>query len=101
MEIKLKLEDIDYGDLAVKLLPLISDKLKENDNMAAKLLCGIAKMPPAIIRTTVNSLPQETKDEVAVLLINNNEEKIRKLFIQFAQNNGIALDITDIEAKCL
>ena len=97
MDIKLKLDNIDYGELAVKLLPLVGDKLKESDNTVAKLLSGVAKMPPAIIKTTVNALPQETKDEVVALLINKNKDKIKRVFMDFANAKGMNLDILDIE----
>ncbi|MBR4027152.1 MAG: hypothetical protein IKJ01_06295 [Lachnospiraceae bacterium] len=97
MEIRLKLDNIDYGELAVKMLPLVGDKLKESDNTVAKLLSGVAKMPPSIIKTTVNALPQETKDEVVALLINKNKDKIKRLFMDFANTKGIDFDILDIE----
>ena len=97
MEIRLKLDNIDYGELAVKMLPLVGDKLKESDNTVAKLLSGVAKMPPSIIKTTVNALPQETKDEVVALLINKNKNKIKRLFMDFANTKGIDFDILDIE----
>ncbi len=99
MEIKLKVENIDYGELAVKLLPLVNDKLKESNNAVVKLLSGVAKMPPSIIKTTINALPQENKDEVVAFLINKNKEKIKGAFIKFAHENGIAFDILDIEVE--
>lgn len=100
MELKLKLDNIDYGKLAVKLLPLVAHKLEGSTDMAGKLLNGVAKMPPVLIESTINALPQETKDELAALLINKNKERMKDTFISFAEAKGIGFDIVDIEADC-
>lgn len=97
MEIKLNIHNIDYGSLAVSLLPLIGDKLKGHENPAVRLLSGAAKMPPAILRGTIDCLPQETKDEVAALLINHNQERLKAAMTSFAQSQGITLEISEIE----
>lgn len=97
MEIKLKVDHIDYGSLAVSLLPLIGDKLKEHEKPAVRLLSGVAKMPPAVIRGTIDRLPQETKDELVALLINHNEARLKAAITSFAQNQGISLEISKIE----
>ena len=93
MEIKLKVDHIDYGSLAVSLLPLIGDKLKEHEKPAVRLLSGVAKMPPAVIRGTIDRLPQETKDELVALLINHNEARLKAAITSFAQNQGISLEM--------
>lgn len=101
MELKLKLDNIDYGKLAVKLLPLVAPiNLEGSTDMAGKLLNGVAKMPPVLIESTINALPQETKDELAALLINKNKERMKDTFISFAEAKGIGFDIVDIEADC-
>ena len=97
MQIKLNVHNIDYGSLAVSLLPMIGDKLKQHENPAIRLLSGVAKMPPAIIRGTIDRLPQETKDEVVALLINHNEERLKAALTSFAQNQGISFEISGIE----
>ena len=97
MQIKLNVHNIDYGSLAVSLLPMIGDKLKQHENPAIRLLSGVAKMPPAIIRGTIDRLPQETKDEVVALLINHNEERLKVALTSFAQHQGISFEISGIE----
>ena len=97
MQIKLNLRNIDYGSLAVSLLPLVGDKLREHENPAVRLLSGVAKMPPAMIRGAIDRLPQNTKDEVVALLINHNEERLKAALTAVANSQGISFEISGIE----
>ena len=46
MRITLEINDIDYGALMQQFLPLIRDKLSEQDGAGAAILAKIAEMPP-------------------------------------------------------
>jgi flagellar motility protein MotE (MotC chaperone) len=47
----------------------------------------------------INLLPKETQNEIVVLLINKNKDKILELVSQMARDKEIALQITNLEAK--
>lgn len=44
-------------------------------------------------------LPQETKDEIAVMLVNKNKEKIIESVLEYAQKKGISFHIDDFDVK--
>ena len=48
MEIKLKVNRINYGDLAAWCLPMISDKLAKEDGAIPNLLSKLATMSPGV-----------------------------------------------------
>ena len=56
-------------------------------------------MPGDIPKKMLNALPQETKDELVVYLINSNKDKIAELLQNTLANKGIELRIDDIEIK--
>ena len=68
MEIKLKVNRINYGDLAAWCLPMLSDKLAKEDGAIPNLLSKLATMSPGVARGMLNALPEEKKNELAVYL---------------------------------
>ena len=99
MKITLELNEIDYGALAEQFLPLVKDKLAEKDGTGAAILSKIAGMPPSIAAKMVDLLPQETKDEIAVMLVNKNKGKIIETIIEYAAKKGLSFRIDDFEVE--
>ncbi len=99
MKITLELNEIDYGALMEQFLPLIRDKLAEQDGAAAAILSKIAEMPPETAGKMVNMLPQKTRDELVLMLLNKNKEKIVKAATDYARKNGITFRIDDFRIE--
>ena len=99
MKITLELNEIDYGALAEQFLPLVKDKLAEKDGTGAAILSKIAGMPPSIAAKMVDLLPQETKDELAVMLVNKNKERVIETVMEYAAQKGLSFRIDDFEVE--
>ena len=97
MKITLDINDIDYGALVEVFLPKVSDELAKQDGIGVAILAKIAKMPPAIARKMIDMLPQETKDEIAVMLVNKNKEKIIEAVMEYAERMGLAFHIDSFD----
>lgn len=96
MEIRIKIREIDYGALAEACMPMMRSKLQNGDGMAAKLLAGLAALPPSMLRATLDALPQQTKDEAAAFLIGQNKQKIIESVTDIARQNGVGIVIDDL-----
>ena len=96
MEIRIIVDEINYSDLVIKCLPLVRDKLKEKEGTLPKVISGLANLPPSMAAAMLDKLPQETKDEVAALLINKNKERLIEKAEEYAAKNDIALKISDL-----
>ena len=99
MKITLELNDIDYGALMQQFLPLIRDKLAEKDGTSMAILAKIAEMPPETAGKMVNMLPQKTRDELVLMLINKNKEKIIGAAESMAHKNGLHFRIDDFRVE--
>ena len=99
MKITLELNEIDYGVLTEQFLPVVRDKLAEKDGTVAAILSKVAGMPPDIAAKMVDVLPQETKDEITVMLINKNKEKIIETIMGCAAKKGLSFRIDDFEVE--
>lgn len=99
MKLTLEIGKIDYAAVAEKALPLLKDKLAAMDGPMAKMLSGIASLPPAVIRGTINALPESTRNQIVSFLINHNAEKIISAAQSFAEKQGVPLAIDGITVE--
>ena len=99
MKITLNINNIDYESIIDQSIPLLKEKAPADNNILLKTISGILSMPGDIPKKMLNALPQETKDELVVYLINSNKDKIAELLQNTLANKGIELPIDDIEIK--
>jgi len=99
MKIILDINDIDYGAFVELLLPTVRDKLAEKDGIGSAILAKIAGMPPSFAKKMIDILPKETKDEIAVMLVNKNKEKIIETVMEYAGKNGLSFRIDEFDVK--
>ena len=99
MKITLELTDIDYASVVKFALPLLQGKLAESDSEAAKMLSQIAKMPPSLAAGMVDFLPQDTKNELAVMLFNQNKDSIITAVTYYAEKKGLSFRIDSFTAE--
>ena len=99
MKITFEINEIDYGALVERFLPLVHDKLAEKDGTGAMILAKIATMPPEVAGKMVDMLPQTTKDEIAVMLVNKNKDNIVKMVLEYAEKNKLYFKIDDFKVK--
>lgn len=97
MKISFEVNEIDYGALAELFLPMLREKLEDKDSMG--ILSKIAGMPPSLAAKMVNILPQDTKDDLAVMLVNKNKEKIMNAILEYAESKGLSFQINEFEVK--
>lgn len=99
MNITLKIRDINYDSIIEQSIPLLKEKAKADNNILLKTISGILSMPGDIPKKMLNALPQETKDELVIYLINSNKGKISELLQNTLTNKGFVLQIDDIEVE--
>ena len=98
MEIKIKVDYINYGELVTILLPKLGGLSKDN-GIKDKMLKAIASLPSGPTKAMVDALPQDTKDEIAAYLISKNKDNIIKAATQYAESNGVSITVSDIEVE--
>ena len=99
MELKLKVNRINYGNLAEKFLPMLSDKLAQEEGAIPRLLSKLAELSPGMAKGMLNVLPDETKDEMVVYLINKNKQQILNGFARYMKEQGIDIEIGDLSIE--
>lgn len=99
MKIELKVNHINYGDLAAWCLPMLSDKLAKEDGAIPGLLSRLAAMSPGMARGMLNALPEEKKNELAVYLLNRNRDQILAGITRYLQKQGVDVEFGDLSVE--
>lgn len=99
MKINLEINNIDYGAHIELFLPMIHDKFAATNGITAKLLAKIAGMSPEAAAKIVDMLPQDTKDDIAVYLINSKKDVIISAVQEYAGNKGVSFNIGEFSAE--
>ena len=95
MKVSLEINDIDYGALIKFFLPMLHEKLATTDGITAKLLGKIAGMSPDTAAAMFDKLPQNTKDDIAVYLINNKKDEMISKVKEYAGSKGMSFSIDE------
>lgn len=96
MKITMKIQDIRYGDVAVQGLPVLAEKLPQEDTAMNKLLRAIAHLPEDVVYSLFDAIPQQEKNEIVSLLVQENKEKILAYATQFLQEQRIGLTLQNL-----
>lgn len=99
IELKLTLDDIGYEQLAQQMLPLVLDKVRASNpgGRLGMFLNMAAMLPPGAVAGMLASLPQESKDELAVMLLNANKGSIVEAAERYSAEKEIPLAIHSVE----
>jgi len=99
IELTIKVDHIDYNDLAELLLPMLSDRLPK-DGLMGRLL-NSPERAEKLVKEILGRMSQEQKDELLVKYINQNSVKAMTELEKAASRSGVSLKLRDIGAKKL
>lgn len=99
IELTIRVDHIDYNDLAELLLPMLSDQMPK-DGLMGRLLRNPEKAQ-GLVMELLNRMPQSQKDELLVKYINQNSGKAMAKLEDMAAKNGVSMKLRDVHAKTL
>ena len=99
--IKIEVEHIDYSDVAERVFPILAEKLENRPD--STFLSAIIKktkgLSGATLKAALSVLPQNTKDELAVLVLQQYKEQVVNQLNTFAEEQGVKIAISDIQVE--
>ena len=99
IEVTIKVDSVNYADLAELLLPMLSDRLPK-DGLMGRLL-NSPERAEKLVKEILGRMTQEQKDELLVKYLNQNSGKAMTELEKAAARNGVSLKLRDISAKKL
>ena len=95
LKLQLTLDKIDYDKLIDLLLPALMYKLAESDDPKLRILSAL---PMKIAKTTLISLPDERKEEIAALLLERYKDRLADSLRVYAERQGLYFELRDVKA---
>lgn len=102
MHVKLiiKLDEINYGDVAVKVVPLTAQMRKDNSGAVGKLLDAIGNLPENLIREIFESIPVAQKNEIIAAFAMEYKERILSKLNALSIQHKLGLKLADCSFDC-
>ena len=94
IKLELTLTDIAFEQLAERFLPELIAQLKATGNPLAMLLSGSRDAAMAVLRR----LPTETKEKLAVNLLNSRRQELTAMLEKAAATQGVPMRIAAANA---
>ena len=89
IELKVDISRVEYSDIFDRYIPNLLNSLKEK---------GEIKHPA--LRSFINALPEQKKEQFICKMVNSNEEAIVEALNKLCKNNDLPLDLASGEATC-
>ena len=96
MKIILEVDEIDYGQLAEKLLPIAREKLNGASG-AMGALRSLMDLPAPLVKAAVNAMPQ--KEEKLAQLAEQYGDKLAGAAQGFLEKQGVNMKVTGIRVE--
>lgn len=97
IEIKIKLDDIDYSGIAELAIPIVKEKLGEQGGFLGGLVGN--HVPASALSGALNGflkfLSQEQRDDIALSIINRYETQILELLQNTASDKGVKMTVKE------
>lgn len=97
VKLELEISDLDYNALIETCLPLIQDQLRQTNNPVGLLLSG--GMPASMVKTLLNQLTQQQKEQLTADAINSNSAQIIQKIEDAAAQKDIRVRVSKFTAS--
>lgn len=101
LELRVLLDDIDYGSLAEYLIPAVADKLKreEKGGILGSVLAGNSALTASMAQKLLDTMSQEQKDQLLIQLLGKNREKLLQKGNRLLRERSIGAHICDVSVR--
>ncbi len=102
IELKIRLEDIDYAGMVGVIFPILQNEAAKSDAPWAKIVQNMRGAPDEkAVRVLLKLLPQSMQDKLAVSLLETYKAEMPAMIADFAKSKGISLSVRDIQIQNL
>ena len=98
IDIKISVSNVDYEAALDTLLPVLLEHLSKKTENAflSSILSNTKGVSSIAAKAALKTLPQDTRDDLAVACLNHYKEDIQRLLTEASKQKGIALQIDGI-----
>lgn len=95
MKLTIKMEEIDYGDAAIKAIPMLEQTVKMRSGAVEKTVAAIAMLPENMIRDIFDAIPPKQKNEILAAFAMEQKERILHALNDLLHRQKLGLTLAD------
>ena len=95
MKLTIKLDEINYGDVAVKVVPLLAKMRKDDSCAVRKLIHAIGNLPPNLVRDIFDAIPETDKNEIIADFAMEHKTRILDEINSLSKYHKLGLKVDD------
>lgn len=95
MKLTVKLDEVNYGDVAVKVMPLLSQSAGNFHGAVEKTISAIANLPENLIRSIFDAIPAEQKNEIIASFAMEHKNTILRKLNNLSGHHQLGLSLED------
>lgn len=96
MKLKIVIEEINYGDAAVKILQMVGSTLPKKDDIVPVALSAITQLPQKLIYDICDAIPTEQKNGIAAAVVRQYKPNILLAINRLSAENGLGVCLSDL-----
>ena len=93
MKIKVNIEELNYGDVAVQAMPIIRSHIEQTDDAMSAILLAVTQLPDPLVHQIFDTVSEQQKNLIVSLLVEENQQTILNGIAAFLDKNQIGVKI--------
>ena len=95
MKLTMKLDEINYGDVAVRAIPLLRHSAGNIDGSVGRMAVAITNLPENLIRDVFNAIPECEKNEILAAVAVEYKGRILNTLNDLSRHYKLGLQLND------
>ena len=95
MKLTIKLDEINYGDVAVRAMPLLRDSVGNIHGSVGRMVAAITNLPENLIRDVINAIPADEKNTILADFAVENKRRILNTLNNLSSQYKLGLQLKD------
>lgn len=96
MKLTIKIQQIDLCECLLQAMPILREKVPQDGTAVSRILRVVTQLPDHVIRTMLEAVPESELQEILVLLIRENQEKIRQKLENLLKENQVEVSLEEL-----
>ena len=94
MKLTIKLDEINYGDVAVRAMPLVTQSADACHGAVGMIVAAASVyLPENLIRSSLDAIPEERKDEIIAQFVMEHNDRILRNVNELSEKYKIGVDL--------
>lgn len=95
MKLTIKLDEINHGDVAVKVMPLLAQSAGNFHGAVGKTLSAISNLPENLIRDIFDAIPEVEKNGIIAAYATEHKDRILNKLNEMSMHHNLGLKMAD------